>query len=107
MLRQREVVANDRDLIGAARLFHQRRGTGAIGTFQIFKYDDGNAGTARGAQGVLVLRARGDGDEDRQPDQHGEQPQSLFPFRQIPDLETVSYWLLDSALSVKVAAQSC
>ena len=65
MLRQGEVVADHRNLVGFAGFHHQRSGAGAVGTLQVFKDHDGHVGAFGRTQYFGGgLRPRCDGSAD-------------------------------------------
>ena len=50
---QREIVADDRNLVGSGGLFHQGRGAATVGTLQVFKNNQGDLGAlGRSERGI-------------------------------------------------------
>ncbi len=66
VLREREIVTDHRDLVGARGLLHQRMGARAIGALQIFKYDERDLRALGRTKRGRVLSAGNQGPSDRQ-----------------------------------------
>jgi hypothetical protein len=55
---KREIVAHPGNLVGSSGLFEDRVGVGAVRAFEIFKFNESDAGSGRGLEGGWVMDLR-------------------------------------------------